>query len=316
MISKDRPSLTTRLSGATSGTTRPASTGSSLFPAGVPEARPLSGARDREFEFSEADFERIRKLIYDHAGIALPPAKHDMVYSRLTRRLRACGDKTFTQYLARLERDRPEWEAFVNSLTTNLTAFFREAHHFDILAERMKAIGTARTINIWCCAASTGEEPYSLAMTACETFKTLSPPVRIIASDVNTSVLAHGERGEYGADRVTKLRSDQIQQFFVKQAGAGADGYRIKPELQRLITFRRINLLESAWPVQGPLDAIFCRNVMIYFDKPTQYTILKRFGPLLRPEGGMFAGHSESFIHAADLFRPLGRTVYQRVDQP
>lgn len=316
MMSKDRPPLTGRTAGTTPGAVRPTASASSLFPLGVPEARSLSGARDREFEFSEADFERIRKLIYDHAGIALPPAKHDMVYSRLTRRLRACGDKTFAQYLARLERDRAEWEAFVNSLTTNLTAFFREAHHFDILAERMKAIGTSRTINIWCCAASTGEEPYSLAMTACEAFKTLSPPVRIIASDVNTSVLAHGERGEYGADRVTKLRADQIQQFFVRQPGAGDGAYRIKPELQRLITFRRINLLESAWPVQGPLDAIFCRNVMIYFDKPTQYTILKRFGPLLRPEGAMFAGHSESFIHAADLFRPLGRTVYQRVDQP
>jgi chemotaxis protein methyltransferase CheR len=317
VISKDRPPLSTRISsGTTPEASRAPRPASSLFPQGVPQARALSGARDREFEFSEADFERIRKLIYDHAGIALPAAKHDMVYSRLTRRLRACGDKTFAQYLTRLERDRTEWESFVNSLTTNLTAFFREAHHFDILAERMKAIGTARTINIWCCAASTGEEPYSLAMTACETFKTLAPPVRIIASDVNTSVLAHGERGEYGADRVTKLRADQVQQFFVRQAGAGADVYRVKSELQRLITFRRINLLEPAWPVQGPLDAIFCRNVMIYFDKPTQYAILKRFAPLLRPEGAMFAGHSESFIHAADVFRPLGRTVYQRVDRP
>lgn len=319
MMPKDRPPLTARItgttSGATSGTRRSVTSASKLFPQGVPEVRSLAGVRDREFEFSETDFERIRKLIYDHAGIALPPAKHDMVYSRLTRRLRACGDKTFAQYLARLERDRAEWEAFVNSLTTNLTSFFREAHHFDILAERMKAIGTSRTINIWCCAASTGEEPYSLAITACEAFKTLSPPVRIIASDVNTSVLAHGERGEYGADRVTKLRAEQVQQFFVRKAGSGEGVFQIKPELQKLVAFRRINLLESAWPVQGPLDAIFCRNVMIYFDKPTQYAILKRFRPLLRPEGAMFAGHSESFLHAADLFRPLGRTVYQRTHQ-
>jgi chemotaxis protein methyltransferase CheR len=151
-------------------------------------------------------------------------------------------------------------------------------------------------------------------MTACDAFRTLSPPVRIVASDVNTTVLAHGQRGEYGADRVEKLRAEQIQQYFVRTSGVGQEGYRVRPELQRLITFRRINLLEQAWPVQGPLDAIFCRNVMIYFDKPTQYTILKRFVPLLRPDGAMFAGHSESFIHAADLFRPLGRTVYQRAD--
>ncbi|MCL4758933.1 MAG: chemotaxis protein CheR [Rhodocyclaceae bacterium] len=311
MTSKDRPALGVRTPG---GSARPTGSSPPLFPRGLPEVRPLAATRDREFEFSEADFERIRKLIYEHAGIALPAAKHDMVYSRLTRRLRACGDTSFSQYLARLDRDRNEWEAFVNSLTTNLTSFFRESHHFDILAERLKKIGSGRTITIWCCAASTGEEPYSLAMTACDAFRTLSPPVRIVASDVNTTVLAHGQRGEYGADRVEKLRAEQIQQYFVRTSGVGQEGYRVRPELQRLITFRRINLLEQAWPVQGPLDAIFCRNVMIYFDKPTQYTILKRFVPLLRPDGAMFAGHSESFIHAADLFRPLGRTVYQRAD--
>lgn len=267
--------------------------------------------REREFEFSAADFERVRTLIHAHAGIALASAKHDMVYSRLTRRLRACGDRSFDAYLARVERDRNELEAFVNALTTNLTAFFREAHHFQTLTERLRKIGTARKINIWCCAASTGEEPYSLAITACEAFKSLTPPVNIIASDVNTTVLTHARAGVYSADRVAKLSQSQLQQYF-KPAPSGDGSVSVRPELQRLISFRRVNLLDPKWPIQGPFDAIFCRNVMIYFDKPTQYAILKRFVPLLNDDGALFAGHSESFLHAVDLFRPLGRTVYQR----
>lgn len=276
----------------------------------------LAAGREREFEFTGADFERIRKLIHDHAGIALSPAKQDMVYSRLARRLRACGDRTFAQYLARLERDRTEWETFVNSLTTNLTSFFREAHHFDILAEQLRRVAEKRPLKIWCCASSTGEEPYSLAITACEAFDSLNPPVQILASDIDTAVLAHGEAGMYRQDRVERLSPDRLRRFFLRGTGDQDGMVKVRPELRRLIQFRRINLLEPVWPVQGPLDAIFCRNVMIYFDKPTQYGILKRFAPLLRPDGQLFAGHSESFMHAADLFRSRGRTVYQRADQP
>jgi len=271
-------------------------------------------ARDREFEFTAADFERIRTLIHAHAGIALSGAKQDMVYSRLARRLRAVGDRTFAQYLVRLERDRGEWETFVNSLTTNLTSFFREAHHFEILAERLKRIGDRRTIRIWCSAASTGEEPYSLAITACETFDTLTPPVHILASDIDTNVLASGERGVYRQDRVERLSAERLRRFFQRGTGEQEGQVRVRPELQRLVSFRRINLLDASWSVQGPLDAIFCRNVMIYFDKATQYAILKRFAPLLRKDGVLFAGHSESFMHAADLFRSMGRTVYQPLD--
>ncbi|PTD95364.1 chemotaxis protein CheR [Pseudothauera lacus] len=277
---------------------------------------PQGTQRDREFEFTTADFERIRALIHQHAGIALSPAKQDMVYSRLARRLRACGDRTFAQYLARLERDRSEWETFVNSLTTNLTSFFREAHHFDILADYLRKVTEKRPIKIWCCAASTGEEPYSLAITACEAFDTLTPPVQILATDIDTNVLAHGQRGIYRADRVERLSPQRLQRFFQRGTGVQEGHARVRPELQRLISFRRINLLEAQWAVQGPLDVIFCRNVMIYFDKPTQYTILKRFSPLLRPDGLLFAGHSESFMHAADLFRSLGRTVYALKDSP
>ncbi|MDX5364115.1 MAG: chemotaxis protein CheR [Pseudazoarcus pumilus] len=276
----------------------------------LPTAGGVSTSSGREFAFSSDDFERIRKLIHDHVGIALSPAKQDMVYSRLTRRLRVCGETTFAGYLARLERDRAEWEAFVNSLTTNLTSFFRESHHFDILIEQLRAIGSARRSNIWCCAASTGEEPYSLAIAACEAFKTLNPPVTILATDVNTEVLMTARRGVYEQERVVRMSPARLQQFFTREADGNV---KVKPELQRLITFRPVNLLEPNWGVRGPLDAIFCRNVMIYFDKPTQYAILKRFAPLLGREGSLYAGHSESFQHAADLFRLVGRTVYKPV---
>lgn len=272
--------------------------------------------RDREFHFTTADFERVRVLIYKHAGISLAPIKQDMVYSRLARRLRALGYGTFEQYLAHLEsNDEAEWEIFVNSLTTNLTSFFREAHHFEILIRHLREL-KQRPVRIWCSAASTGEEPYTLAMTACEAFSTLSPPVAIVASDIDTNVLATAERGVYPMDRVEKLSNDRLRRFFLKGSGA-QDGYvRIRPELQKLLSFTRINLLDARLPLQGPFDIMFCRNVMIYFDKPTQYDILRKFAPLLREDGLLFAGHSESFLHAGDVFRPLGRTVYERSDRP
>jgi chemotaxis protein methyltransferase CheR len=270
---------------------------------------------EREFHFTQADFDRIRKLIYDQAGISLAPIKQDMVYSRLARRLRALKLGNFVEYITLLESgNAEEWETFVNSLTTNLTSFFREAHHFDILRKYLEGV-PHRPLRIWCSAASTGEEPYSLAITACETFNSLGPPVEILASDIDTNVLATGQRGVYPMERAERLSPERLQRFFLKGAGMQAGYVRVRPELQRLITFVRINLLDPRWPVREGLDAIFCRNVMIYFDKPTQYQILKRFVPLLRPEGLLFAGHSESFLHAADLFRSMGRTVYERTDR-
>ena len=271
---------------------------------------------DREFHFTKANFDRVRELIYQHAGISLAPIKQDMVYSRLARRLRALKLSTFEEYLARLEQgDKDEWETFVNSLTTNLTAFFRESHHFDILKKQLQE-RTFRPLRIWCSAASTGEEPYSLAITACEAFNSLTPPVEIVASDIDTNVLATASRGVYAMERVDRLPAARLQRFFLKGTGRQSGYVRVRPELQRLIQFMHVNLLDARWPVQGPLDALFCRNVMIYFDKPTQYQILKKFVPLLRDDGLMYAGHSESFLHAADLFRSLGRTVYERSDQP
>lgn len=272
--------------------------------------------RDREFHFTSEDFERVRALIYRHAGISLAPIKQDMVYSRLARRLRALGYTTFEQYLKHLEsNDAAEWETFVNSLTTNLTSFFREAHHFDILLRRLREL-KQRPIRIWCSAASTGEEPYTLAITACEAFDTLTPPVSIIASDIDTNVLATAEKGVYPLERVEKLSADRLHRFFLKGSGAQAGYVRVRPELQKLLSFMRINLLDARLPLQGPFDIMFCRNVMIYFDKPTQHAILKKFAPLLREDGLLFAGHSESFLHAADVFRSLGRTVYERADRP
>jgi chemotaxis protein methyltransferase CheR len=269
----------------------------------------------REFQFTQEDFDRIRKLIYDHAGISLAPVKRDMVYSRLARRLRANNYATFAEYLAHLQRgDEKEWETFVNSLTTNLTSFFRENHHFPILSRYLESL-THRPLRIWCTASSTGEEPYSLAITACETFGTVAPPVQITASDIDTNVLAAAQKGVYSIERVERLDRDRLQRFFLKGTGSQSGQVRVRPELQKLITFTRINLLDNQWPLQGPFDVIFCRNVMIYFDKPTQHTILKRFAPLLREDGLMFAGHSESFLHAVDVFKSLGRTVYERADR-
>jgi len=273
---------------------------------------------DREFNFTEADFERVRKLIYQHAGISLAPIKQNMVYSRLVRRLRANNCASFAEYLTRIEHGDPiEKEIFVNSLTTNLTSFFREAHHFEILTKHFQKI-TERSnpIRIWCSAASTGEEPYTLAITACEAFDSLTPPVSIIASDIDTNVLATAQKGTYPMARVEKLTTQRLHNFFLKGSGAQAGFVRVRPELQKLISFTQVNLLDEHWPnVSGPLDVIFCRNVMIYFDKVTQHQILKKFAPLLREDGLLFAGHSESFLHATDLFRSLGQTVYERADR-
>lgn len=269
-------------------------------------------ARDlREFRFTDEDFARAREIIYRTAGIALSPGKRDLVYGRLARRLRARGLTSFGDYLAILENgDHREEEAFVNALTTNLTSFFREPHHFPILGEHLKGLGDSRPLSIWCCAASTGEEPYSIAMTVVERFNTFSPPVRILATDIDTNVLDRGRQGIYSLDRLEQLTTGQRQRFFLRGDGKNAGLAKVKPELQKLVTFRRLNLLDRQWPMRERFDAIFCRNVMIYFDKETQYGILKKFVPLLHHDGLLFAGHSESFHHAADLFQVRGKTVY------
>ncbi|MBT9568815.1 MAG: chemotaxis protein CheR [Thiobacillus sp.] len=263
------------------------------------------------FDFTPRDFARVRSLIYKQAGISLSEGKQEMVYSRLARRLRAKGISSFSEYLDGLERgsDSGEWEAFTNALTTNLTAFFREAHHFPLLAEHiLRAKGS---LSIWCSASSTGEEPYSIAMTVCEAFGTLKPPVSITATDIDTNVLETASAGVYPSERIEKMASDRVKRFFLRGKGERAGWVRVRPELRDLVTFKPLNLLAPTWQVGGPFDVIFCRNVMIYFDKATQSTILSRFAPLLKPDGLLFAGHSENFLHVSDVFKLRGKTVYE-----
>lgn len=271
---------------------------------------------DREFHFTDKDFETVCRLIYSHAGISLNASKKDMVYSRLARRLRATGLRTFHDYLKLLESDNEEeWQAFTNALTTNLTSFFRERHHFPVLAEHVRKHKSHHPINLWCSASSTGEEPYSMAMTMVEVFNSYTPPVKIIATDLDTNVLAKAEAGVYAMDRLEKLPAETIKRFFLRGTGKQEGYARVRSELRDMITFRQVNLLDDNWPLRPPFDAIFCRNVMIYFDKPTQHRILAKFVPLLRPDGLLFAGHSESFHHAADLFKLAGNTVYHVADK-
>ncbi|MGB8516808.1 MAG: CheR family methyltransferase [Gallionella sp.] len=266
----------------------------------------------REFQFTTQDFQRVRKMIYEHAGISLGDSKQELVYSRLSRRLRATGINTFAEYLKRLEQnDAKEWEAFANSLTTNLTSFFREQHHFPLLAEQMKKIGRNHPIVLWCSASSTGEEPYSMAMTAIEAFNTFTPPVKIIATDIDTNVLDAARKGVYTLDRVEKLDKDLVKKFFFRGTGEQQGYVKVRPELQSMISFRKLNLLDVTWPIRDKVDAIFCRNVMIYFDKETQLAILKKMAPLLRSEGLLYAGHSENFYHADAYFKLRNKTVYE-----
>ena len=273
-------------------------------------------AEARDFVFTARDFDRVRKLIYDKAGIALADSKEEMVYSRLARRLRVLRLDSFKVYLDQLESsgNADEWQDFTNALTTNLTSFFRESHHFDALRDFLAAQPRGRQVKIWCSAASTGEEPYSLAITACEAYGTLTPPVAILATDIDTNVLATAERGVYPLDRIEKLSNERRRKFFLKGQGSTAGQCRAVEPLRKLLSFRPLNLLDARYPMRGPFDAIFCRNVMIYFDKPTQLAVLRRMVPLLAPDGLFFAGHSESFFHASDLIRSIGRTIYRRAD--
>jgi chemotaxis protein methyltransferase CheR len=271
---------------------------------------------DAEFALSPADFERVRELIYQRAGISLNAGKQAMVYSRLSRRLRETGYRSFANYLQWLEHSTGpaadgEWQEFVNCLTTNLTAFFREEHHFHALVDDLRA-RTGRPLRIWCNAASTGEEPYSLAMTAVEA---LGPgaPVKLVCSDIDTKVLDTARRGVYAAN-ARGLDPERLRRHFMRGTADNAGFIRIKPELARMIEFRPFNLMSASWSALGePFDIVFCRNVMIYFDHPTQRKVLERMHAVLRPGGLLYVGHSENFTDARDLFRLRGKTIYERV---
>ena len=267
---------------------------------------------ERDFEFTVTDFARIRELIHRRAGISLSDHKRDMAYSRLARRLRACGLDTFKEYLDRLESndDSAEWEAFVNALTTNLTAFFRESHHFPILADFVKR--RQQPVSVWCSAASTGEEPYSIAMTLVEALgEQAARHCTVYASDIDSQVLAKADAGVYSLDQVKGMPVERLKRFFLKGKGAQAGLVKVRPELRAMVQFGRVNLTDARYDVKGPFDAIFCRNVMIYFDKPTQGQVLSRFEPLMKSGGLLFAGHSENFTYVSQAFRLRGQTVYE-----
>lgn len=261
----------------------------------------------REFKFTQDDFRVVCRLIHDYAGIALNESKREMVYGRLAKRLRAIGVTTFAEYLSRLKKSSTEWEFFVNALTTNLTSFFREPHHFPILAHHLKSKPHAVA---WCSACSTGEEAYSIAMTVVNTLGSFNTSVKIIASDLDTQVLQTAKQGYYSLESVSHLPKSQVDKFFTRADNGWLGGVQVRPELQQMVRFQRINLLDAAYPVREPLDVIFCRNVMIYFDKPTQLEVLKKFSGLLRKDGLLFSGHSESFSHASAYFQLNGNTVY------
>lgn len=263
------------------------------------------------FPFTSEDFHRLRLLIHRVAGISLSPSKKDLVYSRLARRLRVRQVDSFAAYIRLLEQgDKQERVEFINAMTTNMTSFFREAHHFPILAQHLGSLPRRTPLTVWSCASSTGEEPYSIAMTLVDHFKTFDLPLRILATDIDTNVLDKARRGVYHLDQLQMLSPEQLKRHFLRGTGKHAGYARVRPELQQLITFQRLNLLDEQWGVGERFDAIFCRNVMIYFDKPTQYRILSKMQPRMQPHGLFFAGHSESFHHAADLFKVCGKTVY------
>ena len=268
-------------------------------------------AQGREFVWTNADFARVQALIYQRAGISLHDGKHAMVYSRLSRRLRDTGHTSFREYLSWLEtHDGPEWQEFVNALTTNLTAFFREQHHFEIFASHLRSRPSANW-RVWCNAASTGEEPYSIVITALEALGA-NASFKLTASDIDSRVLATAAQGVYRLDSVKGLSPERLQKFFLKGKGGNAGMVRAKPELRRAIDFMSVNLIRDDWPFKEPFDVVFCRNVMIYFDAPTQRRVLERIHRVLKPGGMLFVGHAENFSESKDLFTLRGKTVYER----
>ncbi|KZT14891.1 chemotaxis protein CheR [Acidovorax sp. GW101-3H11] len=285
------------------------SRGDGAYAAAEAPSGPL--AQGREFVWTNADFARVQALIYQRAGISLHDGKHAMVYSRLSRRLRDTGHTSFHDYLSWLENhDGPEWQEFVNALTTNLTAFFREQHHFEIFASHLRSKPSANW-KVWCNAASTGEEPYSIVMTAFEALGA-NASFKLTASDIDSRVLATAAQGVYRLDGLKGVSPERLQKFFLRGKGGNAGMVRAKPELRRVIDFMSVNLIRDDWPFKEPFDVVFCRNVMIYFDAPTQRKVLERIHRVLKPGGMLFVGHAENFSESRDLFTLRGKTVYER----
>jgi len=282
-----------------------------------PDSRNPSKAR--EFAFSDEDFNALRALVKEHTGINLTDQKRELVYGRISRRLRALDLDSFRDYRELLiDESGKEFVEFCNAITTNLTSFFRESHHFDyvrdhILTPRLNDPRAARRLRIWCAGCSSGEEPYSLAMTIRETLADAGRwDIRILATDLDSDVLGRGQRGIYAADRVRDLAPARRSRFFRETTLNGQPAYAAAAELRDLITFKQLNLM-TPFPMKGPLDAIFCRNVVIYFDKDTQRDLFARMSRLQEPGATLFLGHSESLFKVSTDYSLIGKTIYRRV---
>jgi chemotaxis protein methyltransferase CheR len=261
--------------------------------------------------FTGNDFQKICSLLYQRAGISLSAQKQDMVYNRLSRRLRKLGLDNFNDYLKRLESDPTsnEWQEFINALTTNLTSFFREAYHFPILAQH--ALEQNGNYKVWCAAASSGEEPCSIAMTLEKVLKPSIGGPRIWATDIDTEMLRKASAGIYRTSDLNNLTLEQKRRYFLRGTGRNSDHVKVRPEITGAIHYQHLNLVDPKWDLPGEFDAIFCRNVMIYFDQPTQQQILNRFARILKPHGLLFVGHSEHFNHTGNPFSLHGQSVYR-----
>lgn len=271
---------------------------------------------DREFEFTEKDFARIKKLVYDFAGIDLNESKKNLVYNRLSKRIRFLGLQSFKRYLDYVEEQgETEFVNLINSITTNLTFFFRENHHFEYLANSvipmlLQENQTSRKIRIWSAGCSTGEEPYSLAITLKETVPA-GWDAKVIATDLDTTVVETALKGVYPLERLKGVSEARKKRWFLKGKGAQDGLVKVKGELRDIIDFGQINLMNE-WPLKDKVDVIFCRNVVIYFDKPTQSKLFGRYADLLPEHGHLFIGHSESLYKVCDRFSLIGQTIYKK----
>lgn len=283
--------------------------------AAVPD---IADDRPREFRFTDDDFAFIRRLVGEQTGINLSDGKREMVYGRLARRLRERAIGSFAEYCKLLEGDDGEIMHLVNAITTNLTSFFRENHHFEylrntLLPELLELNRHSRRLRIWSAGCSTGEEPYSLAITLKESLPAHNGwDVKILATDIDTNVLDKARRGVYAQDSVRNVPPERVQRWFRRGAGANAGKVQVNPVLQELVRFRQLNLMHESWPMKGRFDAIFCRNVVIYFDKPTQKRLFARYAQALDARRHLFIGHSETLFQICDEFEPVGNTVYRK----
>jgi chemotaxis protein methyltransferase CheR len=280
--------------------------------------RDATSNRLREFAFGNEDFEALRSLVKQITGINLSDQKRELVYGRLARRLRALQLRSFSEYRELLSQDGGrEIAELCNAITTNLTAFFREPHHFDYLREQVLLPLAAdpaadRRLRIWSAGCSTGEEPYSIAMTVLEALPDLRRwDIRILATDLDSDVLERGRRGLYPADRVRGLSPQRIARFFSQRQERDGPCFQVAPEVASLVTFKQLNLMHPL-PMKGPLPVIFCRNVIIYFDKDTQRDLVARISRLQRPGNLLFLGHSETLFKVSTDYTLIGRTIYRR----